>query len=262
MYKKLLACIISILPVSCLADDGYYLSFQTGISSNKSEVDRKLFGSSAALTNNTNTNITYFGLGKRINDNFRVGIDFGYDSLQILNPHYIKKTNLVAESENININMSSINFMTNLYYDFKPIAQITPYVNIGIGIAKNSAFYNGNLASYDATNPENIDQNGDIVPFAGYLGSSKYSFTNMMLQLGLGFNYAISENVSIDFTYKHVRYLGNKKLKPIQYLQAYSRLTNIDGLLDAKIPGKDDDSVSIKNRSSNQFLVGVRVNLK
>lgn len=81
-------------------------------------------------------------------------------------------------------------FMINTYYDFKNQTNFTPYVSVGLGLAsiKHKAHY-----SFSEVNSGGSDYDA--------FSKSKTN-SNFAWSLGLGSQYAINDNLSLDLSYR------------------------------------------------------------
>ena len=82
--------------------------------------------------------------------------------------------------------VESQSYMANLYYDFDTNTPFMPYVGIGAGLAKVKGKLSGETETY-------------------ILGGSM-SDTHFAWQAGVGVNYALNQNVSLDLGYRYVDY--------------------------------------------------------
>lgn len=93
--------------------------------------------------NNNNKNklknlpIFEIGVGYYVNDQLRTDITFNYRKTK----HYMHKNNVIYGKYNTKINhlnVQNMSLMLNMYYKITPFANISPFINAGIGIGKNS----------------------------------------------------------------------------------------------------------------------------
>ncbi|MBD5405502.1 porin family protein [bacterium] len=90
------------------------------------------------------------------------------------------------ESETYKTNQMSL--MLNGYYDIATGTKWTPYVNLGIGMSKQTIKYKG------------VDLEDDEVE------TGKASDTTFTWQAGLGVSYEVANNLSVDAGYRYVDY--------------------------------------------------------
>nr|ELR5228306.1 porin family protein [Providencia rettgeri] len=128
-----------------------------------------------------------------------------------------------SDSDDAKNDITLNTFMVNAYYDFKNETNFTPYVSVGLGLAsiKHKAQY-----SYSETNSGGSE----------YSSSSKSKTnSNFAWSLGLGSQYAINDNLSLDLSY---RFLDAGKSEVSSYT---------DG-------AKDKSKVKVR---SNDIMLGV-----
>lgn len=95
-----------------------------------------------------------------------------------------------SDSEDAKNDITLNTFMINTYYDFKNQTNFTPYVSVGLGLAsiKHKAQY-----TYTETNSGGSDYDA--------FSKSKTN-SNFAWSLGLGSQYAINDNLSLDLSYR------------------------------------------------------------
>ncbi len=138
------------------------------------------------------------GIGYRFDDHLRAdfGIDFrnGFENQFAVNS---KTTDgdgdLVSYTDTQTTKVKSISAMFNAYYDIATINNITPYVMLGAGVARNQTTSNtGVFSAYSDGSP-----------------NSHYSFSNgthcnFAWKLGAGAQYQLNNKASVDLHYQYV----------------------------------------------------------
>jgi opacity protein-like surface antigen len=128
--------------------------------------------------------------GTRLNENLRMGLSIDY------RPSYLAKTSSseldsdTGDKYNTNIEykVKSLVAMANVYYDITEINGFTPYMNFGLGVAKNKLKYTSSTVVQDTPGVTNE--------------SIKSNKTNFAYKVGLGTRYSVSQAVDLDLRYQ------------------------------------------------------------
>lgn len=127
------------------------------------------------------------------------------------NAQNVKKTDqeIATQDETINDVLSN-NFFANLYYDFPSNSKWTPYLGVGVGLARVSLDYFGRFTR--SVNPENIKTFGppdasnlnrrQLLAGTTSIGRSKLSDTLFGYQAIAGVDYRISDPVTIGLKFR------------------------------------------------------------
>jgi opacity protein-like surface antigen len=126
--------------------------------------------------------------GTRLNENLRMGLSIDY------RPSYLAKTSSSKTEDgdkhntNIEYKVKSLVAMANVYYDITEINGFTPYMNFGLGVAKNQLKYTSSTVVQDISGV--------------YNESIKSNKTNFAYKVGLGTRYSVSQAVDLDLRYQ------------------------------------------------------------
>jgi len=191
LFILLLGCFILFASTSFVSAKGPYIGgkFGMGIISDSDMT----CGISYDHTHNINIdNGEAFSIsaGYVFNKNFRLEGEIPYQKNDLLNVTLGKKGKQKAD---INGNVKSLAFLANGYYDFANRTKFTPFVTAGIGVSRIEF----NDKDYDVTMKDTV--------FA--------------YQVGAGVSYAMTENVSLDGTY---RYFGTSDPRELGVSMNYS----------------------------------------
>jgi opacity protein-like surface antigen len=96
-------------------------------------------------------------------------------------------------SSNNNFKVNSWVAMFNAYYDIKNNTNFTPYITLGVGIARNKA---------KSTYTTSTKYNGENIPTSTNLGESTKD--NFAYKLGIGSRYALTKTIDFDLRYQFV----------------------------------------------------------
>lgn len=137
------------------------------------------------------------GVGTYLDDNFRTEISLSQRDFKLNN-----NTATIGESEttlkyNRSQKIKSTTLMLNGYYDFGTFSSVTPYVQVGLGLARNKA--------KDLT--INTSNNDIQTIKSTYKGKTS---NNLAWQIGAGASAAITETIKFDLGYKYID-LGKAK---------------------------------------------------
>ncbi|WP_272680176.1 outer membrane protein [Providencia sp. PROV032] len=205
MKKVILASLLSLTfsGLAMASGNGFYVSGKLGTSILKLS-DQKWEESDVGFYESYNN-------GSKTKAVFGGGIALGYDLYDVtslplraelditLRGKASSKHNLFYEnnsfftaSDDIKNDITLNTFMVNAYYDFKNETNFTPYVSVGLGLAsiKHKSSY-----SYEEKSHQGM--------YYGYdsLSKSKTN-SNFAWSLGLGSQYAINDNLSLDLSYR------------------------------------------------------------
>lgn len=98
----------------------------------------------------------------------------------------------LTSSDDVKNDVTLNTFMVNAYYDFKNETNFTPYVSVGLGMANIK-----HKAKYEYTEiqlPSNITDNNSF--------SKSKTSNNFAWSLGLGSQYKLNDNLSLDLSYR------------------------------------------------------------
>lgn len=87
-------------------------------------------------------------------------------------------------------------FMLNGYYDFRNQSAFTPYLSVGIGFA--------NLKYKSGYSYSEWDANGNLIDNSENSFSKSKTSNNFAWSVGLGVQYAINSNLSMDLSYRYL----------------------------------------------------------
>lgn len=170
-----------------------------GMMGSANALDFNQYLSAKAVLNHTNNKLEFDGESLKKNKNvggFRAayGIAMPFDSGELrteLEYGYNGKVKFTedADEDHVDVTIKSQSLMANIYYDFFTGTNLTPYVGAGIGYAR----LKNNLDDSDGT-------------------SFAKSNNNFAWNVGVGFNYALTENLDIDVSYRFTDY-GKVKYK-------------------------------------------------
>lgn len=212
------------------ADNGVYTSLKAGIS------DTKLKNSSSHYIDYDNTYFsrnetksTYPTISAAVGYDFsaispvtaRAELEYTYKGKTTFSPDFYAEI-YAGNFDDYNSEswfqnkLTTQSLMLNGYYDFKNTSKFTPYVSAGVGITR----VKNEITELD------------------YQVTQSDSDNHFTWSAGVGVNYAVSQNVGLDLSYRYVD-AGKFKFN-----------TNLDG-----------DNVESKFKlSSNEYLLGIRYN--
>ncbi len=179
-------------------NDNYYVQLNAGISAStkgSGEINKKM-GKSGL-----------YGLeaGMKLNEKFRLGLGFDYRTGYAVNTtktYKVGRRLKTDQTDDSEYKVSSLVVMANVYYDIAEIKNFTPYINLGLGLAKNKVKYNSKIYT-DSSYVENE------------YDSNKNTVNNFAYKLGFGTRYAVSKQVDFDLRYNFVN-LGKIKVRTFE----------------------------------------------
>ena len=193
--KKVLALVATtMLSYGAVAQDGYYVKGEVGVSMPQ-EVEKQKLEKSAI-----------FGIegGYKVNDNFRFG----------LGVNFANNMKFKGDGSLKGAKVKSLIFEANTYYDIADFNGFTPYITAGVGVAKNSLKGTSTASSTKSANNVNIlggRPGTQLVGDKNHGKSCNSKKTGLAWNIGLGGMYNINSDIAIDVTYRY-RDLGKVKL--------------------------------------------------
>lgn len=137
------------------------------------------------------------GVGTYLDDNFRTEISLSQRNYKLNNNTSATDDTNATFKHNRDQKIKSTALMLNGYYDFGTFSSITPYIQVGLGLARNKA-NDLTINGYDNENPAEKSTY-----------KSKTS-NNLAWQIGAGASATITETVKFDLGYKYID-LGKAK---------------------------------------------------
>jgi opacity protein-like surface antigen len=202
LKKLFLVSLISATALSSVANaEGYYVQANGGVSVSTdagNDVNKKM----------GNSGIYGLEVGAKVYDSLRVGLSVDY------RPNYSAKQtenytyNFVPKDPKSNpakgldmehsyhYKVKSLVAMANLYYDVTDFNGVTPYVNLGLGMAQNKAKLDMDQYTTDSTASKEMKE-------VTHFNYSKTK-TNFAYKLGLGARYAVNDQFDVDVRYQYV----------------------------------------------------------
>ncbi len=129
-------------------------------------------------------------LGTKVNENMRVEFEIAYRGEDSVNESYVYEDSGYLYGGQDDISLSTMSYMINGYYDFYNQSSLTPYVGLGLGLAK---------VKYE--NEWWEDSSMGI-----FSGKGKASKTKMVWNVAAGLSYKINEKTNLDLGYRYVDY--------------------------------------------------------
>ncbi|MBQ8345981.1 MAG: porin family protein [Alphaproteobacteria bacterium] len=129
-------------------------------------------------------------LGTKVNENMRVEFEIAYRGEDSVNESYVYEDSGYLYGGQDDISLSTMSYMINGYYDFYNQSSLTPYVGLGLGLAK---------VKYE--NEWWEDSSMGI-----FSGKWKASKTKMVWNVAAGLSYKINEKTNLDLGYRYVDY--------------------------------------------------------
>lgn len=135
-----------------------------------------------------------FAVGTNVNKNIRVEFEIAHRDKDTVHLPYDGFDGSVYYEGQDNISLTTTSYMLNGYYDFYNQSAFTPYVGLGIGMAK---------VEYENVWTESNYVSGVYEAFAGKFKASK---TKMAWNIALGASYKINDKVNFDLGYRYMDY--------------------------------------------------------
>ena len=136
-------------------------------------------------------------IGTNINKNVRVEFEIAHRNKDTGHLPYEDADGSVYIEGQDNVGLTTTSYMVNGYYDFDNQSAFTPYIGLGIGMAKVEYENAWSESGYDISS-------------GAYLGTfsdkDKYSKTKMVWNIALGASYKINSNLNLDLGYRYVDY--------------------------------------------------------
>lgn len=136
-------------------------------------------------------------IGTNINKNVRVEFEIAHRNKDTSHLPYEDADGSVYIEGQDNVGLTTTSYMVNGYYDFDNQSAFTPYIGLGIGMAK---------VEYENA----WSESGYNISSGAYLGTfsdkDKYSKTKMVWNIALGASYKINSNLNLDLGYRYVDY--------------------------------------------------------
>ena len=136
-------------------------------------------------------------IGTNINKNVRVEFEMAHRNKDTSHLPYEGVAGSVYVEGQDNIGLTTTSYMVNGYYDFYSQSVFTPYIGLGLGMAKVEY---ENAWSESGYNPSSGAYMGTIN------GKDKYSKTKMVWNIALGASYKVNEKLNLDLGYRYVDY--------------------------------------------------------
>lgn len=138
-----------------------------------------------------------FAVGTNVDTNIRVEFEIAQRNKDTNHYPYDGYTGSVYVEGQDNISLRTTSYMLNGYYDFYSQSVFTPYIGLGLGMAKVEY---ENAWSESGYNPSSGAYMGTIN------GKDKYSKTKMVWNIALGASYKVNEKLNLDLGYRYVDY--------------------------------------------------------
>lgn len=136
-------------------------------------------------------------IGTNINKNVRVEFEMAHRNKDTSHLPYEDVVGTAYIEGQDNVGLTTTSYMVNGYYDFDNQSAFTPYIGLGIGMAK---------VEYENA----WSESGYNISSGAYLGTfsdkDKYSKTKMVWNIALGASYKINSNLNLDLGYRYVDY--------------------------------------------------------
>ncbi len=129
-------------------------------------------------------------LGTKVNENMRVEFEIAYRGEDSVNESYVYEDSGFLYGGQDDISLSTMSYMINGYYDFYNQSSLTPYVGLGLGLAK---------VKYE-------NEWWEDSPMGIFSGKWKASKTKMVWNVAAGLSYKINEKTNLDLGYRYVDY--------------------------------------------------------
>lgn len=136
-------------------------------------------------------------VGTNINKNVRIEFEIAHRNKDTTHLPYEGVNGSAYIEGQDNIGLTTTSYMVNGYYDFDNHSAFTPYIGLGIGMAKVKYENAWTESGYDISSGAYM---GTIN------GKDKYSKTKMVWNIALGASYKINSNLNLDLGYRYVDY--------------------------------------------------------
>jgi len=170
----------------------YYFQFNTG--SSYGTIPKGDFGSK-----NISSWTSLFGIeaGYRYNEHYRAGLSLSYRPNYTFSDetteNFVEEGVSGTDTSISKYQVKSLNIMANIYYDITTIKNITPYLNVGAGLARNSIReVDTRISNYEFAGSDTTTTIGK---------TSKNSFA---YKIGFGAEYKLSQDFNLDIRYQYV----------------------------------------------------------
>ena len=190
-FKVLIMLISSISSFSVFANEqspkNFYIQGNLGVAMGGypgKDFERNSFG---------NSRVYGLAIGYKFNENFRAdfGIDrrSGFKHKSMQSEYHEDGKQYVLHTENMKV--KSWSMMVTGYYDIVEINKFTPYILLGVGIAKNTIESSGDAK---------LEKRGDIINSAWEKGAK----INFAWKIGAGVKYKINDSFDVGLNYQYV----------------------------------------------------------
>lgn len=178
------------------AQEGYYASVKGIFSATEGKLD--------GIKDDYENLGLGFAVGAKVNRNIRAELEIAVRGEDSVSSPYYGYDGVYSWEGVDKFSVSATSYMINGYYDFHNQSAFTPYVGLGIGMAK---------VKYENSWVESWYQSG------AFLGTDsdiiKISKTKMVWNIALGASYKINDRLNLDLGYRHMDYgsfttLGSK----------------------------------------------------